>query len=288
MKKIQFSKEFLNNWGQIIFGCILGAMAYPLFLVPNQIAPGGVTGLSTVLNVAFGWPVGIVSYAMNVPLFISAIAMIGKRFFFKSLLATTIFSLLIDFFSMFMPALTHNPMLATLYGGAFLGLGLGFILRGGATTGGTDLSARLLNGKIHFISIAAFIFLQDLVVVVIAGIVIDVQAALFAIINIAVVSVLIDLTLQGFNRSKACYIFSPKTVEISQRLMKDIGRGTTLFSAKGGYTQKENPVLLCVFNPRELYLIKQIVNELDPKAFMFITSVTEALGEGFKELNGKQ
>jgi len=286
MKKTNFLKsdQFIS-YAQIFLGCILGALAYPLFLVPNKIAPGGVTGLSTVLNVAFGLPVGIVSYAMNVPLFIGGYAMLGKRFFLKSLLATTVFSLLIDFLAIFLPPLTNNPFLATLYGGGFLGMGLGFILRGGATTGGTDLSARLLHSKFRSISVGLFIFLQDLIVVFVAGIVIDVEAALYAVINIAVISWLIDMTMQGVNREKAAYIISTKHEAINRRLIDEVQRGTTLLQAKGGYTKTDNPVIVCVFNPREMYTIKSIIKEEDERAFMFITSAAEVLGEGFKDFN---
>lgn len=289
MKKNSFwTSELFVSYGQILLGCILGALAYPLFLVPNKIAPGGVTGLATVLNIAFGWPVGIVSYAMNIPLFIGGYAMLGKRFFFKSILATTIFSFLIDIFDLFMLPMTNNALLATLYGGGLLGVGLGFILRGGATTGGTDLSARLLNSKVRFLSVGLWLFIQDLLVVVVAGIVIEVEAALYSVINIAVISYLIDVTMQGLGSEKAAYIISTQYEKINQRLIKEVERGTTLFEAKGGYTKNAIPVLLCVFNLRELYTIKSIVKQEDERAFMFITSAAEVLGEGFKDLNEKE
>ncbi len=289
MKEMSFFKsDKFIGYAQLLLGCILGAIAYPLFLVPNKIAPGGVTGLSTVLNIAFGWPVGIVSYIMNIPLFIGGYAMLGKRFFLKSVLATTVFSLLIDFFSIFLPPMTDNPFLATLYGGGFLGVGLGFILRGGATTGGTDLSARLLNSKFRFISVGLFLFIQDLIVVIIAGIVIEVEAALYAAINIAVISWLLDITMQGLSREKAAYIISTKHEAINRRLIAEVQRGTTLFQAKGGFTGSDNPVIVCVFNLREMFTIKSIVKEEDERAFMFITSAAEVLGEGFKDLNEKE
>lgn len=283
MKKNSKKSIFLMYFN-MIFGCILGAASYPLFLVPNEVAPGGVTGLTTVLNVAFGWPVGITSLIFNIPLFLLCIATLGKKSFVKSLGATIVFSLLIDIFSTFMPPLTHNPMLATIYGGVMLGLGLGFILNSGATTGGTDLSAKLLHEKFKFMSIASLILLQDAFVVVLAGFVINVEQALYSTINIIVITLLVDQTMQGFNRAKACYILSAKNDDIKDILMKRINRGTTYIEARGGYTLESKPILLCIAHPREIFVIKNIVKEVDERAFMFITPAAEVLGEGFTNL----
>lgn len=280
MKK-HLQKDIILGYVNILLGCILGAAAYPLFLVPNQVAPGGVTGLTTVLNIAFGLPVGVTSLFLNVPLFVLGYKLLGRLFFVKSLGATIVFSLLIDFFALFMHPLTHNPLLATIYGGVMLGLGLGFILKGGATTGGTDLSAKLLHQKFRSMSIGMLILMQDAVVVMLAAIVINVEQALYSIINIIVITMLIDLTMQGFSRAKACYILSNKNDIIKETLMKRIARGTTIIDAKGGYTMQDKPILLCIAHPREIFIIKNIVNEIDERAFMFITPAAEVLGEGF-------
>lgn len=284
MKKTETSKDTFLTYFNILIGCVLGAAAYPLFLVPNEVAPGGVTGLTTILNIAFGWPVGTTSLVLNIPLFMLCFAQLGKKFFLKSLAATVIFSLLIDIFSTFMPPLTHNTFLATIYGGLMLGLGLGFILKGGATTGGTDLSAKLIHQKISFLSIGNLILMQDAVVVILAGIVINIEQALYSIINIILITMLIDVTMQGFNRAKACYVFSSKNLEIKESLMKRINRGTTLIESRGGYTMVDKPILLCIAHPREIYEIKNLVKEIDENAFMFITPAAEVLGEGFKNL----
>lgn len=288
MKKNETNKDTFFTYLNILIGCILGAAAYPLFLVPNEVAPGGVTGLTTILNIAFGWPVGTTSLILNIPLFLLCFTQLGKKFFLKSLAATVIFSLLIDIFSTFMTPLTHNTFLATIYGGLMLGLGLGFILKGGATTGGTDLSAKLLHKKISFLSIGNLILIQDAVVVMLAGIVINIEQALYSTINIILITMLVDATMQGFNRAKACYVFSSKNLEIKESLMKRINRGTTLIESRGGYTMVDKPILLCIAHPREIYEIKNLVKEIDEKAFMFITPATEVLGEGFKNLREQQ
>ena len=140
-------KEIFQAYVQIIIGCVIGAAAYPLFLIPNNIAPGGLTGAATILNFLFGWPVGTVSLIMNIPLFIIGYRTMGKIFAFRSLIATLLFSVLIDVLPL-QPITVEpvlDPLLGTLFGGVLLGIGLGLILRGGATTGGTDMIARMVQ-----------------------------------------------------------------------------------------------------------------------------------------------
>ena len=133
-------KELLSAYGQIVLGCVIGAAAYPAFLVPNRIAPGGLTGMAIILNHLFGLPIGTTSLLMNIPLFLMGYKAMGGIFAFRSLLATLLFSALIDLLPL--PVISNDPLLGTLFGGAVLGIGLGLILRGGATTGGTDMIAR--------------------------------------------------------------------------------------------------------------------------------------------------
>ncbi len=137
------TKEQLIAWGQIILGCLLGALAYPWFLVPNHIAPGGLTGLATVLNYLFGWPVGTTSLLMNIPLILIGFRSLGGGFAVRSLVATLLFSLFIDLLPL--ECATQDPMLASVFGGVLLGIGLGLLLRAGATPGGTDMAARLVH-----------------------------------------------------------------------------------------------------------------------------------------------
>lgn len=282
MKDKLLKNKMLLAYMQIFFGCLVGACAYPLFLVPNNVAPGGVTGVATIINFVFGTPVGTVSFILNVPLFILAYASLGRQFFIRSIIATFVFSIFIDILP-FKP-ITDNLLLASIYGGITLGFGLGLILRGGATTGGTDLIARIINSKIKFVSIGMILFVCDLCVITAAGIVMGAELALYAIINIFVVSFILDITMQGLNRCKACYIISNKPEQTRESLMKGLSRGTTIIHATGGYTMQEKPILLCIVNPRETFVVKNIVQEVDSKAFMFITEAHEVLGEGFKEL----
>lgn len=160
-------REIITAWVQILLGCVLGGASYPLFLTPNNIAPGGLTGVATILNYLFQWPVGTVSFILNVPLFIIGWRSMGRLFAIRSLGATFLFSLCIDLLPL--EPLTRDPLLGTLYGGIMLGAGLGFIMRGGATTGGTDMIARMVHAKVPFITTGMFLFAIDCAVVVAAG-----------------------------------------------------------------------------------------------------------------------
>lgn len=284
--KTLLMKQRVAAYTQIFIGCVIGALAYPLFLIPNGIAPGGLTGVSTILNHLLGWPVGITSLAMNLPLFVLSYRSMGRSFAARSLIATVLFSLMIDFFH-FKP-LTEDTLLGALYGGLLLGAGLGLILRGNATTGGTDMIAKIIHRRFSFISISMILFALDGVVIVAAGIFLGAQHALYALICIYVSSKVLDGVLTGIESVKACYIITAREDAISDRLMNELGRGVTHLMARGAYTGAERPVILCVVTSQELMRLKDIVRQEDERAFLFITGAHEALGEGFSSLTGEQ
>ncbi|MBR6027823.1 MAG: YitT family protein [Clostridia bacterium] len=279
-------REIALSWIQIIVGCVLGGAAYPLFLTPRSIAPGGLTGVAMILNHYFFWPVGLVSLAMNIPLFLIGYLRIGGRFVIRSLGATVLFSLAIDLLP-FQP-LSDDVLLCAICGGALLGIGLGLILRGGATTGGTDMIAKLVHRRFPTITVAAFLFALDFMVVIAVWVTIGGSEALYALICIYVSSKVIDVVMVGFTAHKACYIMSSAWETISKKILSDMNRGCTQVKARGAYTMEERPLLLCVISRQELPELKTIVREADPSAFMFITEAFEALGEGFTRLDADE
>lgn len=287
MKKMNpaHKKEILLAYIQIFLGCVIGAAAYPTFLVPNTIAPGGLTGVATILNYLWKWPVGTVSLILNVPLFLIGYKTMGRIFAFRSLVATLLFSLLIDLIPL--QPISEDPLLGTLFGGVLLGIGLGLILRGGATTGGTDMIARMVHRRFNFITVGMFLFVLDFMVVLAAAVFIGSAQALYAMISIYVCSRVIDGVMIGFGGNKACFVMTGAWEKITTRVMDEIGRGVTHLEAKGAYTGKSQPVVLCVASRQEMTALKRIVQEEDEKAFMFITEAHEALGEGFSRLDGK-
>lgn len=272
----------IKHYGLMAAGCAIGAVAYPLYLVPNQIAPGGVTGVSTVLHVVFGWPVGLTSLLLNIPLFVLGFRSMGRVFVWRTLLATLLFSLMID--AMRFQPLTHDPLLASVFGGIILGVGLGLILRGGATTGGTDLLARVVHRHVSVISVGAFLFAFDCAVILLAGFTMSAEHAMYSLICVFVASAVLDKVLSGVGTDKACYVITQHSEQITRRLLMELSRGVTLLSAVGAYSNNPVKMLLCVVSRMELMRFKEIVSAEDPRAFVFITDTHETLGEGFRDL----
>ena len=281
-------REQISAWLQIVLGCLVGAAAYPMFLEPCNIAPGGLSGVAMILNRFTGWPVGVTTLVLNIPLFIVGYRSMGRVFAFRSLVATILFSLAIDGLKLInTPALTQDAMLGTIFGGVLLGIGLGLILRGGATTGGSDMAARVVHRFLPFLSVGMFVFLIDCLVVVAAAFCFDVMSALYALICIFVNGKVIDAVMLGLSKNKACFVMTTQWERINERVLKEMDRGVTLLEARGGYTGQSRPVVLSVLPPQEVAKLKAIVREEDEKAFMFITEAHEALGEGFSRLSAE-
>ena len=278
-------REILMAYAQIFIGSVIGAAAYPTFLIPNNIAPGGLTGVATILNYLAGWPVGITALVLNIPLFLIGYRTMGKVFAFRSLVATALFTILIDILPL--KSVSEDPLLGTLFGGVVLGIGLGLILRGGATTGGSDMVARMVHRRFSFITVGMFLFALDFLVVLAAAIFIGGTQALYAMIDIYVCSRVIDAVMVGFGGNKACFVMTDAWQKVTGRVLNEIERGCTLLEAKGAYSGTSRPVVMCVMSRQEMTALKRIVQEEDEKAFMFITDAHEALGEGFSRLDGK-
>lgn len=278
-------REILMAYAQIFIGSVIGAAAYPTFLIPNNIAPGGLTGVATILNYLAGWPVGITALVLNIPLFLIGYRTMGKVFAFRSLVATALFTILIDILPL--KPVSEDPLLGTLFGGVVLGIGLGLILRGGATTGGSDMIARMVHRRFSLITVGMFLFALDFLVVLAAAIFIGGTQALYAMIDIYVCSRVIDAVMVGFGGNKACFVMTDAWQKVTGRVLNEIERGCTLLEAKGAYSGTSRPVVMCVMSRQEMTALKRIVQEEDEKAFMFITDAHEALGEGFSRLDGK-
>ena len=282
-RKNPAAAERFFSYAQILLGALIGGAAYPLFMTPNRIAPGGITGVATILNHLLHWPVGTVSLILNLPLFMISYKAMGKVFAFRSLVATVAFSLFIDILPL--KPMTNDPLLGALYGGVLLGIGLGLVMRGGATTGGSDMIARMVHKRFPFISTGAFLFAIDFAVVLAAGLLIGTSEALYALINIFLTAKVMDVVIIGFSSNKACFVISSRWQEISQRIMKDMDRGVTQLTARGAYTGAERPTLLCVISRSEITAFKRILREEDENAFVIIVEAHEAIGDGFNPLS---
>ena len=199
-------REILISYTMIALGCVIGGAAYPSFLTPVSIAPGGLTGLATILNFLFRFPVGITSMLMNLPLFVFSFLFMGGRFVFRSFVATILFSLCIDIVPL--QPLTDDILLNAVFGGVILGIGLGLIQRGGATTGGTDMIALMIHKKIGFLSVGLILFAIDFAVITAAAFTMTPVIAMYSTICIFVSAKALDLVITGFGNAKACYIIT--------------------------------------------------------------------------------
>ncbi|NLI11095.1 YitT family protein [Pelotomaculum propionicicum] len=267
----------------VTLGVILVALGLDLFLIPNRIAAGGVSGIATILHHLIHVPVGIAMLALNVPLFALAVYRMGLRFGFRSLYGTIALSLAVDLLAPFLPAPTNDILLASLFGGVLVGLGLGLVFKHNGTTGGTDLAAAVLRTYTG-VNIGQLLFLVDASVIIAAWIAFNsAELAMYALITIFVTAWLIDLVQEGFSYAKAFLIISSRAPNIADSIVRGLNRGATAWPVRGVYTGTEMEVVLSVVSRSEVTRLKEIVYSVDPLAFVILADVHEVLGEGFKE-----
>lgn len=273
----------MKNAILILAGLIFCALGFNLFLIPNNIAAGGFTGIAQLINSVTGFPVGVIALALNVPLFLLSMKSLGLRFGIRSLIATIGFSLLLDHLRV--PVITHDLWLSTVYGGLVSGLGFGLILRGSATTGGTDMLASLIHRLIPSVRVSVGMFAIDGLVILASAFVYDTAAAMYALICILISNVVIDFVLEGPNSSHSFFIISDKSDEIAARIMQELDRGVTGLEGMGMYSQQRKRVLLCVVSRMETVTLRRIVFSVDPRAFVISAKAHDTYGEGFKNLD---
>lgn len=273
--------EKLMELFYILLGSAIVALAFNFFLLPNRVASGGVSGISTIFDALFGWEPAYVQWAFNIPLFIAGVLLLGKQFGLKTLVGT-VFLPFVVFLSNDMEPATNDPLLGALFGGIGVGLGLGLVFRGKASTGGTDLAAQIIH-KYTGLSLGLCVAVIDGFIVLTAAIVFDLERGLYALIALYVTSKTIDLVQIGVRRSKNVLIISKKEKDIRELILKDIDRGVTKLPAVGGYTETDRPVLMVVVDQSQFTKLKQIVKSIDPTAFVIVMDATDVLGEGFKQ-----
>ena len=272
----------LKNDLLIVLGLLVAAAAYRLYLVPNQVVAGGFTGVGQLLNHLMGVGVGTVNILLNVPLFLISMKSMGIKFGVRSLIAMVLLSLLIDHIPL--PPATDDMMLAAVYGGAISGIGFGLILRGSATTGGTDMLASLLHRVVPVLKVSYAIFFFDGLVIIASAFAFEPQAAMYGLISTFLCNVLIDLVLEGPNSAHSYFIISDQSDAIAEKIMKEMDRGVTALEAMGMYSHTQKRVLLCVVGRFEAMRLRRIIFETDPHAFVIANKAKEVLGEGFKSM----
>lgn len=274
--------RLLREYIFIFIGVLLTAVGLDMFLVPNKIAAGGVSGIATIVYYAARFPVGLTMLIINVPLFLIGIRKLGVGFGIRSLFGTVAISLAVDLLAPVLPVPTRDPLLASIYGGIVTGIGIGIVFRNGGTTGGTDLAAAIVNNYMKM-SVGVVLFMIDACVIAAAGITFkSAELALYALLTIFLTSRVIDMVQEGFGYAKAALIISDRPREISEAILSQMDRGVTTLKGKGMYTGIDRDVVFSVVTRAEISILKKLVHSIDPKAFVILTDVHEVLGEGFK------
>lgn len=286
----------VKDYSLITLGCVITAIAINIFMVPYKIAPGGVTGLATVIYHLTGEmiPVGTIMLLLNIPLFIFGMKYVGGKFIVRTLFSTILLSVVIDVSEPFtntfsaqlaLEKLTAGPdyLLYSIFGGFFMGLGLGLVFKSSATTGGTDLAARILNHFMPELSMGKALLLIDSAVIVFAAVAFSsFLLALYSIVALYISSKIVDVILEGLNFAKAAYIISDYADQIAQDIMKELDRGVTALNGTGMYTGNDKRVLYCIIHRSQLPMLKSLAKRADPNAFIILSDVIEVFGEGFK------
>ena len=281
----------------ITIGALLTALAINIFLVPYKIAPGGLSGLATVIYYISGerFPVGLTMLVINIPLFILGWKYIGRNFFIRTVYGTIALSVLIDVTEPYTVTLASqflqdfqvgggspDILLYSIIGGFLSGVGLGLVLKYDATTGGTELAARLLQRPFKFLTVGTILLIIDALIVIFAVFTFDsIVLGLYSLVSLYITTKVIDAMVEGVDFSRAILIISNKPNEISREIMNRLDRGVTELKGKGAYTGNDKDVLLCVVKRQQVPKLKEIVHEVDANAFMILADVREVLGEGF-------
>ncbi len=274
-------KKVLLAWFGIAVGSLLIALALDMFLVPNRIAAGGVTGLATIFFYVLRIPISWTIMALNFLLLFLCYRELGWRLMVRSLYGAVVTSVFVDLLQYRVPIPTHDLLLASIYGGIVAGLGTGIVLRSGGTTGGTDLVARLVH-KYLPITMGQALLGADSMVIVMAGVFFSAELALYALLGLLATSQVIDLVQEGLSFSRAAFIISSRHDDVAQAIFRELSRGVTALAGEGMYTGERRPVLICVVAKTEESRLKAVVYKEDAEAFVFITDAHEVLGEGFK------
>lgn len=278
----------IRDYALLIAGALVQAVGLRLFMVPAELASGGISGIAQLINHYTNWPIGLMVFLGNVPLFLLGWRMLGgRRFAVHTLVAVAAYSFFTEAV-LWLPFFPHNGLtddlvLNSLYGAVVLGIGYGLVYRGQGTSGGSDILARILN-RWRGVSMTQSYLLTDAVVILSAGFVFGWEKALYAIITLYVSGLVVDSTLEGAGTVRTALIVTSRTEAVYDRVLHEMERGVTLLHGTGAYTMDPRPVMYCVITRSEVQQLKTIVHEADPDAFMVIGVAHEALGEGFKPL----
>lgn len=274
-------RKQLQSMVLVIFGALLYGFGFNYFIVANNLAEGGVSGLALLFFYATGFPVAYFIVLVNIPLLLIGWYLWGFSFVGKSILGVAATAAAIELCgNLLLPV--DNLLLPALYGGLLTGAGLGIIIRNGATTGGTDIIGRMLN-QFFGISMGRFYLLFDLCVLILTALIHGLEIALYSLVTVYVASKIVDLVIDGLDAAKQAIIISPHADEIIGFITRDLGRGVTILNGRGGYYGTEKDVILCVVGRNQIFRLRKGISAIDPEAFMILSNAYEIYGCGFRE-----
>ena len=276
----------IKEYFMVGLGTFILAIGLQFFFFPNKIASGGVTGLALVVNYMFGIPTGLFVAVGNLILFVLAFVVIGSQFGIKSIYATILLSVFLSFLEKFYPnyALTHDLILATIFGSVICALGITIIYFYEASTGGTSIVGKMINEYFH-IGYGMSCFIADAIVTILAIFAFGVELGLVGLLSVYVTGFITDKFIDGFNSRKQILIITSKKDVVLNYILKDFDRGCTVFKATGGYSGSERDVLMTVIERRQFIRLRKFLKANDPTAFVTVTDTTKVFGEGFDEFH---
>ncbi|MFO7661778.1 MAG: YitT family protein [Chloroflexota bacterium] len=278
--------QLVKDYLLILLGSVILAVSLHLFFIPNQLVAGGLSGSAQLINSFTGWPIGTLTFIINIPLFILGWRLLGgRRFLARTVVSSLVFAVVLDGLELVWPGvkLTNDLALNALYGGVTAGIGAGLVFRAKATSGGTDILARILERRFAMPLSQAYLYTDGLVVFL-AGLAFGWERALYAVIGLYIGGVVTEVTLNGSNIMRVATIITVKPEVVANRILRDLERGVTDWTGRGMYTGQVRHVLLCVVSRAEIVTLKSIIHEVDPEAFVIIGQAQEVLGEGFRSL----
>lgn len=291
MKKeyfIYMKKNIIFRYGMILIGSIIYSAGVSLFFDANNIAPGGLTGISIIISRFSGVETGTLIFILNIPIMILGLWKFGFKFIVSTWYTIGLISIFTNIFSTF-GEVTSDPLVATMMGGAMVAFGISVAFKCGATTGGTDIIVKVLRLRFKHLKTGYLFLAIDLVVVAISGIVFrDINLALYAAIGVFVCSYLIDILLYGKDEAKLIYIISDEAELIVKKLLEELEVGATYLEGEGAYSGIDKKILMCVMRKQKAPRAEEIVKEVDANSFMIITNANEIYGEGYKSYGGER
>ncbi|MCD7844965.1 MAG: YitT family protein [Oscillospiraceae bacterium] len=277
--------EIIKHIVMTLAGCAMMGAAFAFLTYPNSIVSGGLTGVGQIINLLTGLPVGVMVMVMNIPLFIVAWKKFGLEFILFSALGMVATSVFIDLFNTIDLVLTDDILLASVYGGLLKGAGAGLVYTAGATSGGTDIAARMLRRKYPYVDFGNFSLALDAVVVVAFAVIFSrFDSAMYTVITMFVASRVVNLMLYGMDNASVCYIITLYPEKLADEIGRQLGRGSTLLQGEGAYSGEERDVVLCVVKRQQIPAVKRIVSAIDPRAFVIVTESHQVFGKNFSNI----